>query len=247
MPERVVVVGRETFETFAVALAAADVVVVDVDEVLVDAADEFADSYCLPALLANAAEASGSALADPLVAKHVVATAREHGATTVAHSGGERLGTCLHALAPDLRVIVLDHAPAASRTVWSGSAVPHGDDPQELVVTFDRGVPVALDGETVTAGQALREVNLRTGGHGAATLITAHRELEEITLERDLVRFKRRVERRWGELVHDGLWYSPLKDALDTFIEHTQGDVSGEIRLVLHGGRATTEGIRAAV
>ncbi|MEU4745930.1 argininosuccinate synthase, partial [Actinosynnema sp. NPDC023658] len=56
--------------------------------------------------------------------------------------------------------------------------------------------------------------------------------------EHDLVRFKRQVEQRWGELVHDGLWFSPLKQALDSFIDETQRHVSGEIRLVLRGGRA---------
>jgi argininosuccinate synthase len=80
---------------------------------------------------------------------------------------------------------------------------------------------------------------------GALALITAHQELENVTLERDLARFKRTVEQRWGELVYDGLWFSPLKDALDTFIAQTQAHVSGEIRLTLHGGRAVVTGRRS--
>jgi argininosuccinate synthase len=80
---------------------------------------------------------------------------------------------------------------------------------------------------------------------GALALITAHQELENVTVERDVARFKRGVDQRWGELVYDGLWYSPLKHALDAFIDDTQRYVSGEIRMVLHSGRATVTGRRS--
>jgi argininosuccinate synthase len=142
-------------------------------------------------------------------------------------------------------------------------------DPDEVVITFDKGVPVAIDGETVTVLQAIQELNRRAGGQGvgrldmvedrlvgiksreiyeapgAIALITAHQELEDVTLERDLARFKRTVAQRWGELVYDGLWFSPLKDALDAFIADSQQHVSGEIRMVLHGGRAIVNGRRS--
>ncbi|SHG16200.1 argininosuccinate synthase [Streptoalloteichus hindustanus] len=142
-------------------------------------------------------------------------------------------------------------------------------DADELVITFDQGVPVAIDGETVTVLQAIQELNRRAGAQGvgridivedrlvgiksrevyeapgAIALITAHQELENVTLERDLARFKRQVEQRWTELVYDGLWFSPLKDALDTFVADTQRHVSGEVRLVLHGGRAVVNGRRS--
>jgi argininosuccinate synthase len=142
-------------------------------------------------------------------------------------------------------------------------------DADELVITFEKGVPVAIDGEAVTVLQAITELNRRAGAQGvgrldmvedrlvgiksreiyeapgALALITAHQELENVTLERDLARFKRTVEQRWGELVYDGLWFSPLKHALDTFIATTQEHVSGEIRMVLHGGRAVVTGRRS--
>ncbi len=142
-------------------------------------------------------------------------------------------------------------------------------DADELVITFSGGVPVAIDGETVTPLQAIQELNRRAGAQGvgrldmvedrlvgiksrevyeapgALALITAHQELENVTLERDLARFKRTVEQRWGELVYDGLWFSPLKDALDAFIADTQRNVSGDIRLVLHGGRTVVTGRRS--
>jgi argininosuccinate synthase len=142
-------------------------------------------------------------------------------------------------------------------------------DPDEVVITFDRGVPVAIDGETVTPLQAIAEMNRRAGAQGvgridmvedrlvgiksrevyeapgAIALIVAHQELESVTVERDVARFKKLVNQRWGELVYDGLWFSPLRKALDAFIEETQRHVSGEIRMVMHGGRAVVTGRRS--
>ncbi len=80
---------------------------------------------------------------------------------------------------------------------------------------------------------------------GALALITAHQELENVTVERDLARFKRQVSQRWAELVYDGLWFSPLKEALGAFLQKSQEHVSGDIRLVLHGGRAVVTGRRS--
>jgi argininosuccinate synthase len=81
---------------------------------------------------------------------------------------------------------------------------------------------------------------------GAMVLITAHTELEHVTLERELGRFKRTTDQKWGELVYDGLWYSPLKTALEAFVANTQEHVSGEIRMVLHGGHIAVNGRRSA-
>jgi argininosuccinate synthase len=81
---------------------------------------------------------------------------------------------------------------------------------------------------------------------GAIALIAAHQELENVTVERDVARFKRGVDQRWAELVYDGLWYSPLKTALEAFVAKTQEHVSGEIRMVLHGGHIAVNGRRSA-
>jgi argininosuccinate synthase len=142
-------------------------------------------------------------------------------------------------------------------------------DPDQVVITFDAGVPVAIDGETVTPYQAIVELNRRAGAQGigrldmvedrlvgiksrevyeapgAIALIVAHQELENVTVERDVARFKKGVDQRWAELVYDGLWFSPLKRALDAFIDDTQRHVSGEVRLTLHGGRAVVTGRRS--
>jgi argininosuccinate synthase len=142
-------------------------------------------------------------------------------------------------------------------------------EPDEVVISFDRGVPVALDGEELPPLELIENMNARAGAQGvgrldmvedrlvgiksrevyeapgAIALIAAHQELENVTVERDLARFKRQVEQRWGELVYDGLWFSPLKRALDGFISDVQQNVSGDIRLTLHGGRAVVTGRRS--
>ncbi|WTW92901.1 argininosuccinate synthase [Streptomycetaceae bacterium NBC_01309] len=142
-------------------------------------------------------------------------------------------------------------------------------DADEVVITFKSGVPVAIDGRPVTVLQAVEELNRRAGDQGvgridmvedrlvgiksreiyeapgAIALITAHAELENVTVERELARYKRQVEQRWAELVYDGLWFSPLKRALDGFIAEANEHVSGDIRMTLHGGRAVVTGRRS--
>ena len=144
-----------------------------------------------------------------------------------------------------------------------------GNAPDEVIISFEAGKPVAIDGRKVTVLEAIEEMNRRAGAQGigrldmvedrlvgiksreiyeapgAMALIAAHRELENVTLEREQARFKKHVDQRWTELVYDGQWYSPLKRNLDTFIDATQEHVNGEIRLELHGGRATVQGRRS--
>ncbi|MDQ3611893.1 MAG: argininosuccinate synthase [Actinomycetota bacterium] len=141
--------------------------------------------------------------------------------------------------------------------------------PDEVLLSFSGGVPTAIDGVPVTMLQAIEQLNTRAGAQGvgrldmvedrlvgiksrevyevpgAQVLILAHQELENLTVERDLARFKRGVEQRWAELVYDGLWFSPLKRALDEFVRSSQQHVTGEIRLTLHAGTATITGRRS--
>ncbi|MFU8853988.1 argininosuccinate synthase [Micromonospora sp. SL1-18] len=298
-----------------------------VESEVVDARDEFAAEYCLPAICANALYMDRyplvSALSRPLIVKHLVTAAKKYGGTIVSHGctgkGNDqvRFEVGLGALAPDLKIIApardfawtRDKAIAFAEEkglpidvsakspysidqnlwgravetgfledIWNGpieDLYSYTEDPaeprdaDEVVITFDAGVPVAIDGETVTPYQAILELNRRAGAQGvgrldmvedrlvgiksrevyeapgAIALITAHQELENVTVERDLARFKRGVDQRWGELVYDGLWFSPLKQALDAFIDDAQRHVSGEVRLTLHGGRATVTGRRS--
>ena len=298
-----------------------------VEAEVADAKDEFADEYCLPALKANALYMDRyplvSALSRPVIVRHLVAAARKHDATVVAHGctgkGNDqvRFEVGIGALAPELTCIapVRDYGMTrdkaiefAERTglpidvnkkspysidqnVW-GRAVETGflediwnapiedvydytsdpavaREPDEVVITFDQGAPVAIDGKPVTMLQAIQELNARAGAQGvgrldlvedrlvgiksrevyeapgALALITAHQELMNVTVERDLARFTRGVEQRWGELVYDGLWFSPLKRALDGYLVDVNEPVSGDIRMTLHGGRAVVTGRRS--
>ena len=298
-----------------------------VEAIVVDAKDEFAEEYCLPAVRANALYMDRypivSALSRPLIVKHLVEAARYHGATTVSHGctgkGNDqvRFEVGTNALAPELKVIapVRDYAWTREKAiVWAeehnlpidvnkkspysidqnvwGRAVETGflediwngpieelyaytKDPagpreaDEVVITFEAGSPVALDGKPVTMLQAIEQLNTRAGGQGvgrldmvedrlvgiksrevyeapgAIALITAHQELESVTIERELARFKKGVDQRWTELAYDGLWFSPLKQALDEFIAASQEHVSGDIRMTLHGGKAVVTGRRS--
>ncbi len=149
------------------------------------------------------------------------------------------------------------------------------DDPaaglpaEEVTISFARGLPVALNGEPKTPLQLVTELNTLAGAHGigridmvedrlvgiksreiyeapaAMTLIAAHSELESVCIERDLARFKRQVEQRWTELAYDGLWFSPLKQALDAFLAEAAAHVTGDVRVRLQGGRAVVNGRRS--
>jgi argininosuccinate synthase len=81
---------------------------------------------------------------------------------------------------------------------------------------------------------------------GAITLITAHRDLEDLTLEKELAEFKRTVEARYAQLVYNGQWWGPLKRALDAFISDASRAVNGEVRVRLFKGQATVVGRRSA-
>jgi len=142
----------------------------------------------------------------------------------------------------------------------------HDGPADEVTITFTEGIPTAIDGVAVTPLQAVEQMNALAGKHGigridivedrlvgiksrevyeapaALALIAAHEELENLTLERDVSRFKRGIEAEWATLVYEGLWFSGLKRSLDVFIDHTQEMVSGEVRMSLQGGRATVTG-----
>ena len=139
----------------------------------------------------------------------------------------------------------------------------------EVTIKFVEGIPVAIDGVSYSAIEMVQKMNDLAGAHGVGridmvedrlvgiksrevyespagiALIAAHEELENLTLERDVNRFKRGIEARWADLVYEGLWFSGLKRSLDVFIDHTQKHVTGEVRLKLQGGRAVVTGRRS--
>jgi argininosuccinate synthase len=149
---------------------------------------------------------------------------------------------------------------------------PTATDPTDLVITFEQGVPVALDGQRLSLVELIGTVDRIVGSYGwgridmvenrrvgiksreiyecpgALALLMAHADLEDLTLERDLAHEKARLEPRYAELVYDGLWFSPLKQALDAFVEESQRYVTGDVRLHCEvPGRCIVAGRRSDV
>jgi argininosuccinate synthase len=144
---------------------------------------------------------------------------------------------------------------------------PH--EPAEIAITFDTGVPVALDGETAQLPDLIRSLDSLAGRYGfgrvdmienrrvgiksrelyevpgALSILRAHRALEDLTLERDLAHHKPQLEARWADLVYDGQWFSPLREAIDAYIDETQRPVSGDVRLRYEPGSCTVVGRRS--
>ncbi|HEY1761291.1 MAG TPA: argininosuccinate synthase [Acidimicrobiales bacterium] len=128
-------------------------------------------------------------------------------------------------------------------------------EPVELTISFQAGVPTEIDGVALGLADLIATLNDRAGSTGfgridmvenrrvgiksrevyecpaALALIAAHLELEDMVLERDVRHEKARLETRWAELVYDGMWFSPLKEALDAFVDETQRHVTGDVRL----------------
>ena len=144
-------------------------------------------------------------------------------------------------------------------------------EPVEIVVAFEEGIPVAVDGQPMPLHELVGHVGAIAGSFGwgrvdmiesrrvgiksrevyecpgALALLLAHADLEGLTLERDVFHEKARLEPRWAELVYDGLWFSPLKAALDAFIAETQRYVTGEVRLRCEPGGCWVAGRRSDV
>lgn len=154
-------------------------------------------------------------------------------------------------------------------TLTADSRAPVCDEPEYAEISFKKGIPVALDGERMSFHDIIVRMNKLAGKHGfgridmienrlvglksreiyevpgALTLITAHKALEDLCLEREVLHYKLGVEQKWAELVYNGMWFSPLKEALDGFIETTQQLVTGDVRLRLFKGSCVTVGRRS--
>lgn len=152
---------------------------------------------------------------------------------------------------------------------WTRDPDQAPDEPAYVVIGFEKGVPVSLDGEELSPATLIGRLNEIAGQHGvgridmienrlvgiksretyecpaAVVLLEAHRDLEAMCLERELAHYKRMIELKYAELVYYGLWYSPLRRALDAFVAATQETVTGEVRVKLHKGTCRVVGRRS--
>src|SRR3989442_3592297 len=292
---------------------------------VVDARQEFAEQYILPALKANAMYEGqyplSTALARPLIGKHLVAIARREGAKFVAHGctgkGNDqvRFDLCTTALAPELTVIaparvwdmtreeeisyakergipvpvsngspystdenlwgrsiecgVLEDPriePPEEVYAWTTSSAAAPDAPGTVTIHFESGRPTALHGKSMPSVDLIASLNDLSGRHGvgridhvesrvvgiksrevyecpaATVLVRAHQALEALVLPRDVLEFARTIATRYATLIYDGLWFTPLREAFDAFIESTQERVSGDVSVKLFNASAIVVG-----
>ena len=289
---------------------------------VVDAREEFARDYVLPAIKANALYGGGyplfTALGRPLIAKLAVEYARRAGCDTIAHGctgkGNDqvRIEATIATLAPELKVIApvrgwqmgrdeeLEYARKHGIPVKGGTEVaPYSiddnlwgrssegrwiedlshapdddvfqlvtpperapDEPQVVQVSFERGVPVALDGERLGLVELLERAAEIGARHGvgivdhiedrivglkvrdiyevpaAAIIMPAHAELEKLVGTIHQNQFKPGLERQWAYLVYAGLWWEPLRTNIDAFMDDVNGQVTGTIGIKLYKGSA---------
>ena len=140
------------------------------------------------------------------------------------------------------------------------------DEPEYIEIGFKKGLPTSINGQELSPVELITQLNEKVGNHGIGridmienrlvgiksreiyeapallVLIHAHRDLESLTLTGDVTQYKRNIEQSYGQMIYNGLWYSPLKSALDAFISQTQERVTGTVRIKLLKGNATIVG-----
>lgn len=152
--------------------------------------------------------------------------------------------------------------------IWTMTTSPEEapDDPEYVIVEFEGGLPVSVNNESMSFLDILYKLNEIAGRHGVGridmvenrlvglksrecyevpagiVLITAHKALEDICLERDVLHYKLGIEQKWAVQVYNGQWFAPLKEALDAFLASTQTAVNGTVRLKFYKGTCIVVG-----
>ncbi len=156
--------------------------------------------------------------------------------------------------------------PSDDIFVMTSSIASAPDEPEYVEIGFEKGLPTSLNGNALSPIELITQLNEKAGLHGVGridmvenrlvgiksreiyeapallVLIAAHRDLESLTLTGDVTQYKRNIEQSYAQMIYNGLWYSPLKAALDAFIAQTQERVSGTVRVKLFKGNAILAG-----
>ena len=159
--------------------------------------------------------------------------------------------------------------PPEEAFAWTNPIARTPDQPTYLEITFERGLPVALDGEEMGPVDLVQHLNPLAGQHGvgridhienrligiksrevyeapaAVVLHSAHKALETMTLSKEQLRMKHRVGQEYADMVYNGLWYTAHRHDLDAYVESSQRHVTGSIRVKLHKGNCTVVGRKA--
>jgi argininosuccinate synthase len=161
------------------------------------------------------------------------------------------------------------HEPPEDVYMWTTPLQDTPDAPSYVDIDFMRGLPVSIDGEGMGGVDLIHQLNETAGAHGvgridhvenrlvgiksrevyeapaAVVLHAAHRGLEALTLSKEQVRLKARIAQEYADVVYNGLWYTPHRRDLDTYVASTQQQVSGTVRMKMHKGNCTVAGRRS--
>jgi argininosuccinate synthase len=159
-----------------------------------------------------------------------------------------------------------NNAPLPTTWVWTKSPQDAPDREEVVEIGFEKGVPVSVDGmklEAVQLVELLNEIGARNGvgridlvenrfvgiksrgayeTPGGTLIVLAHREIEALALDREVSHYKQHVALRYADLVYNGLWFTPIREALDAFVENTQQNISGTVKLALYKGNVSVVG-----
>ena len=188
----------------------------------------------------------------PVAASRVKIHSRDRNLWHVSHEGGELEDA--------------NNAPLASTWTMTRSPQEAPDKDELVTIGFERGVPVSVGGQTLEPVQMIellnevgarnaigridlvenRFVGIKSRGcyetPGGTLIVAAHAELEALTLEREVAHYKQQVALRYADLVYNGLWFTPLREALDAFVNKTQENVTGTVTLSLYKGNVSIAG-----
>ena len=188
----------------------------------------------------------------PVAASRQKIHSRDRNLLHVSHEGGELEDP--------------NNAPLPTTWTWTNSPQEAPDQPEMVEIGFEQGIPVAVNGmksDPVALVEVLNEIGARNAigrvdlvenrfvgiksrgcyeTPGGTLLLTAHRELEALCLDRELMHYKQHVALKYAELVYFGLWFTPLREALDAFVASTQSEVSGSVALSLYKGNVEIVG-----
>ncbi len=153
-----------------------------------------------------------------------------------------------------------DFAPPEEIFQWTKGVTTALSEPTEVTIEFEKGLPVSINGTSLSPVDLIGKANQLAGAHGigridimedrmlglkvrenyecpgSTLLLIAHKALEALVLTRDELRFKQNIDQEWSRLAYEGLWYDPLKEDLEAFIDKTQERVSGQVALRLFKG-----------
>jgi len=231
---------------------------------VLDVRHEFAQHYLIPALKADALyddrRSRANVLSRPLIAQRLVEIAAIEQTSAVAHgarAGDPQISLAVRALSPAIDVImlspdvpVLAHAQTGVFDRLAVAAKSPGECPDEpafLDITFTRGAPTAINGIAMPLVDLVGSLDIIAGAHGvgrsdalespaAIVLHAAHKDLQTLTITGQADAFSRSVSRQLGDIIEQGSWFTPLREALEAYVDKVQGGVSGVVRLELFKG-----------